>query len=166
MDIPLSIPLPGNYIVVTDGLYRLAGNEPLAGFYRIPRLRALTMWQHAHAVCCAICEVGNCNSVRAAGNITFSFAIVTNGYEAGFVNYADNLYPAGVFGEWGRNESESFGHVANRVAWTPARVAGQKVPVRVVIFCGFARQLCGWRCSLMTEDEKRVIFRQAEMLTR
>ena len=167
--ISLSLPLAGNYIVITDGLYRLAENEEMAGSWRIPQLRGpLTMWQHAYTVYCAIRRIGNRNSARTAGTITFSFVIATNGYETGFVKYDDRLYPAGVFEEWGRNESEASGFVANRryanrMDWTPARVAGQDVPIRVVMHCDYQKEVYGWRCYLMTAEEERMIPRQTEM---
>ena len=172
VSIPISIPLPGHYIVVEEGLCRLAENEGMAGSWRIPQLRGpLAMAQHAYTVYCDFRSIGSRNSERTAGNIIFSFVIATNGCETGFVKYVDNLFPKGVFEEWGRNESEAFGHVAdrrygNRMDWTPARVAGQKVPVRVIMYCDYKREAYGWRCFLMSSEEERMIPRQTEMQNR
>ena len=78
VSIPISIPLPGHYIVVEEGLCRLAENEGMAGSWRIPQLRGpLAMAQHAYTVYCDFRSIGSRNSERTAGNIIFSFVIAT-----------------------------------------------------------------------------------------
>ena len=168
--IPLELPMAGNYIVVEDGLYRQAENENFGLTYRYNNRGPLTMAQHANLVYSAMGREAGSYALCAAGHVRFSFVVTTEGVETGFVKYEDALYAEGAFEDWAGETRRStgagwFARVANRWDWTPARVDGVAVPVKVVMHIDYDKHVYGWRCYLLSPEEERVIPRQTEMLS-